>query len=134
MITAIFETTQFRVQIVGKSAWVESSEGAGWILRNQYSLPLALDTLQAQNDPTTAALRLAVEHFERTRNGNQALRTALTLVRNAAKPSITEARSLPAQRSKRTLRSGLPRRVSPKPHDFRAPLRPPLAAQEPTSN
>jgi hypothetical protein len=131
MITVTFETKRFRVQIVGKSAWVESSEGTRWIFRNQHSLPLALDALQARHDSATAVLRSAVEHFERTHDGDLALREALTGVRNVAKLEKSKAPLLPAVRSNPAqplLRSGLPGRVSSRPKDFRTPLRPPLTA------
>jgi hypothetical protein len=132
MITVTFETKRFRIQIIGKSAWVESSEGARWIFRSQHPLPLAFGALQARHDSTTAALRAAVDHFERTRRGDLALREALTGVRNVATPEISKVRPLPAVRSnpaKPLPRSGLTSRVASKPQDFRTPLRPPLAAQ-----
>jgi hypothetical protein len=132
MITLTFETKRYRVQIIGKSAWVECYEGARWIFRSQHPLPLAFGALQARRDPTTAVLRSAVDHFERTRNGDLALREALTGARNVATPEVSKVQPIPAVRSnpsKPVRRSGLPRGVSSKRQDFHPPLRPPLAAQ-----
>lgn len=121
MITVTFETKRFRIQIIGKSAWVESSEGARWIFRSQHPLPLAFGALQARHDSTTAALRAAVDHFERTHRGDLVLREALTGIRNVANPEISKVRPLPAVRSnpaKPFPRSGLTSRVASKPQDF----------------
>jgi hypothetical protein len=125
MITVTFETQLFRVQIVGKSAWVESSEGTRWIFRTQHCLPIATSALQAGADRPTAILRSAVDHFEKTRKGDLALREALTGVRSvvATPPAVRPTPNRPA------LKLGLPTKVAAKPPDFRSPLRPPLAAQ-----
>jgi hypothetical protein len=125
MITMTFETPRFRVQIVGKSAWVESSEGTRWIFRTQHCLPIATSALQAGADRPTAILRSAVDHFERTRNGDMALRDALTGVRSAA---ATPTAAGPSS-NRPVLKLGLPTKVVSKPSAFRSPLRPPLAAQ-----
>ena len=126
MITLTFETQRYRVQIIGKSAWVECNEGARWIFRGQHPLPIALDALQARPDSATSVLRSAVDHFERTRDGDLALREALTGVRSVPAPEsskaqpATEVRSNPAKPSinvSSKIRQG-----------FRMPLRPPLAA------
>ena len=75
-MTLMFETKRFRVQIVGKSAWVETSEGGRWVFRSQINLPVNLSIARGRN--ITPVLRAAVEHYERVRNGDQALRAALT--------------------------------------------------------
>jgi hypothetical protein len=84
MISLIFETKRFRVQITGKTASVETSEGAGWIFRNQHSLPLSPDSLYGRGP--ASVLRAAVQNFEQTRHGDQSLREALTGV-----PEVREA-------------------------------------------
>jgi hypothetical protein len=122
MITVTFETKRFRVQIVGKSAWVECHDGARWIFRNQHSLPLAVAKLQLRYDSATAVLRSAVEHFESTHDGDPALREALTGVRVVAKPETSKARPLSMVRSNPVK----PRPRPGSPQDFRAPLRPPF--------
>jgi hypothetical protein len=133
MITVTFEAKRYRVQIIGKSAWVECKEGARWVFRSQHPLPLAFDALQARRDSTSAVLRSAVADFERTRNGDLALREALTGGRNVSAPEISKGqpvlavRSSPAKPPPR--RSGFPDRLSSERQSFRMPLRPPLTAQ-----
>jgi hypothetical protein len=119
MISITFETSRFRVQIVGKSAWVESNDGVRWIFSNQHSLPLAPGVLQMRDDSTTM-LRLAVDHFESTYQGDLALREALTGVRHVPKLEISKG---PAVRSNP---SKPPPRLVSKRRDFPEPLRPPL--------
>jgi hypothetical protein len=122
-MTLIFETKKFRVQIVGKSAWVETSEGCRWVFRSQINLPVNLSTAPAPNG--SAVLRSAVKHYERVRNGDQALRAALTgtVVKEtqAVSPTTAEAPRQPLQRAQRqgTLNNG-----------GRGPLRPPLVRLE----
>jgi len=130
MITTTFETKLFRVQIVGKSAWVESSEGSRWIFRTQYGLPIEISALERGADRPTALLRSAVDHFERTRNGDTTLRDALTSRRVAADPKIStppKPATAPACSNQQPPKAGLPTKVSKFAH-FRTPLRPPLAA------
>jgi hypothetical protein len=132
MFALTFETKRYRVQIVGKSAWVECYEDARWIFRTQHPLPLAFGALQARRDSTTAVLRSAVDHFERTRNGDLTLREALTGVRNGASPVSSKVEPIAAARSnpaKAFPRSGFSRSVSSQRQDVRMPLRPPLTAQ-----
>jgi hypothetical protein len=118
-MTLIFETKKFRVQIVGKSAWVETSEGCRWVFRSQINLPVNLSTAPAPNG--SAVLRSAVKHYERVRNGDQALRAALTgtVVKEtqAVSLSAAEAPGQPLQTAQRqgALNIG-----------GRGPLRPPL--------
>jgi hypothetical protein len=126
MITVTFETKRFRVQIIGKSVWIESSEGARWIFRSQHPLPLAFGVLEARRDRTTAVLRSAVDDFERTHDGDLALREALTGVRNVIAPEISNGHPVPAVPSSP---AKPPSSVSLKRQDLRAPLRLPLAAQ-----
>jgi hypothetical protein len=114
MITTTFETRRFRVQFVGRNVSVETRDGAAWIFRDQESLPLALGMLQVGYRPTI--FRSAVTDFERTRNGDSALREALTTVGNAA-DQIREPHPLvPATKSDAILlKSTLPNRVWAKP-------------------
>ena len=98
----IFETKKFRVQIVGKSAWVETTEGRGWVFRSQINLPVDLSMARAPNG--NAVLRSAVKHYERVRNGDQALRAALTgaVVKEAqvVSPSTAGAPRQPLQKTR----------------------------------
>src|SRR4051812_11524282 len=77
----VFETPRFRVQITGKSAWLEVKERTGWVFRNQHTLPLAPDALGQAEE--LSGLRAAIEDFEQTRHGDSRLREALTGVRAA---------------------------------------------------
>ena len=85
MNTLLFETKQFRIQIAGKSAWVETSENAGWVLRSQHNLPV-IDLSVASVRSGCPWLRAAVEDYERAHNNGQALRATLT--GNSAKPKV----------------------------------------------
>ncbi|HEY6341776.1 MAG TPA: hypothetical protein VIY49_09810 [Bryobacteraceae bacterium] len=120
-MTLIFETKKFRVQVVGKSAWVETSEGGGWVFRSQINLPVDLSMARARNG--VPVLRAAVEHYERVRSGDQALRAALmgTVVKQkqGVSPSTAEAPRQPVQMAQRR-------------RDFnnRGPLLPPLSRLE----
>ena len=123
MISLTFETKRFRVQITGKTVWVESSEGAGWIFRNQHSLPVPPEALRGRSD--SSVLRAAVQHFERTNGGDSSLREALTGIREAkplppVAPSIVKPPVDPA--------NGFHGRAAS--NRFRLPLRPPIATQE----
>jgi hypothetical protein len=117
MTSLIFETKRFRVQVMGKTAWVESREGEGWIFRNQHTLPVALGAWSKAGDDSV--LRAAVRHFEQIHKGDSSLRAALTgpgetkgdTVMNPAVPVAPIAK-----------------RVSLRPRRGRLPLRPPLAA------
>jgi hypothetical protein len=132
MITVTFETKRYRVQIIGKSAWVECKEGARWVFRSQHPLPLAFDALQARRDSTSAVLKSAVADFENTLNGDLALREALTGGRNVA-AEISKGQPVLAARSNSAKppprRLGFPNRFSSERQTFRMPLRPPLTAQ-----
>ncbi len=120
MISVTFETKRFRVQITGKTVWVESSEGAGWVFRNQHSLPVPPDALHGRSD--SSVLRAAVQHYERTHGGDSSLREALTGVR-AAKPIPPVA--APVERPRMAPMNRFNGRVPL--NRFRLPLRPPLA-------
>ena len=75
MISLIFETRQFRVQIRDHMAFVESREGKGWSFRNQYNLPIPADSLHGRGE--IAVLAAAVRNYERKRGGDPSLREAL---------------------------------------------------------
>jgi hypothetical protein len=106
-MTLIFETKKFRVRVVGKSAWVETSEGGGWVFRSQINLPVDLSIARARSG--IPVLRAAVEHYERICNGDQALRHALTGTavkeKQGVSPSTAEAPRPPVQTAQR--RGGL---------------------------
>jgi hypothetical protein len=123
----VFETPRFRVQITGKSAWLEVKERTGWVFRNQHTLPVAPDALGQGEE--LSGLRAAIEDFEQTRHGDSRLREALTGVRPARaespKPAIAPHKgSAPKPAGK----PGAPGRTSSAKPGFRLPLRPPLAA------
>jgi hypothetical protein len=122
-MTLIFETKKFRVQVVGKSAWVETSERGRWVFRSQINLPVNLSIARQGNG--IPVLRAAVQHYERVRNGDQALRAALTGTvvkeKQAVSPVTAEAQRQPLQTAQRqgALNNG-----------GRGPLRPPLLRLE----
>jgi hypothetical protein len=122
-MTLMFETRKFRVQIVGKSAWVETSETCGWVFRSQINLPVNLSIAGGRN--SISVLCAAVEHYEQVRNGDQALRGALTWTvvrqKQAVSPTTAEAPRQPLQTAQRqgALNNG-----------GRGPLRPPLVRLE----
>jgi hypothetical protein len=119
MISTTFETKRFRVQITGKTVWVESKEGAAWIFRNQHQLPIPAAALHGRSEATV--LRAAVQHYERANNGDQSLREALTGIKEEQKPmNPAPAASAPAKPYR------LPRRIAPAAQAFRQALRPPL--------
>lgn len=130
MITVTFETTRFRVQIVGKNAWVEVCEGSRWILQSQHFLPVIPRALDG-DDSATTVLRSAVNHYEETRDADLTLREALTGTRAVAKPKVSMPRAtLPVSNQVKPLgTSHLPTRVSSGLQDFRMPVRPPLAGR-----
>ncbi|HEY7336000.1 MAG TPA: hypothetical protein VH639_14020 [Bryobacteraceae bacterium] len=127
-MTQIFETKKFRVQIVGASAWVETSEGYGWVFRSQHVLPVALSAARGKN--SIPVLRAALEHYEKVHDGDQALRVALTgsSVKQAPSPSISRAVSGAVQAESDKLQA------SPRDRDVptspRGPLRPPLSGPD----
>jgi hypothetical protein len=118
-MTLIFETKKFRVQVVGKSAWVETSEGGGWVFRSQINLPVDLSIARARNG--IPVLRAALEHYERVRKGDQALRAAITGTAVKEKQAVSrvtaQAPRQPVQTARR--REGFDNRG-------RGPLLPPL--------
>lgn len=128
MTSAIFETERFRVQITGKTAWVETRHGSDWIFCHQHPLPVS------GSCDDSSGLKAAVDHYEETRKGDTSLRAALTGLRthertvpaSAAKPAIVAAKL--AQPSARSAgRDSKPqRKLSFRYYGFRAPLRPPL--------
>src|SRR4051812_37545547 len=93
MISVIFETKRFRVQITGKTAWVESKEGAAWIFRNQYNLPLLPEALRKRGE--NSVLRAALQHYEKTHEGDTSLREALTGVREKRRVEAVPAPARP---------------------------------------
>src|SRR4051812_26765729 len=78
MISLVFESKRFRVQVNGNLAFVESKERHGWIFRNQYTLPINPKSLRGRGE--FAILGAAVRCFERTRSGDRSLMDALTMV------------------------------------------------------
>jgi hypothetical protein len=126
MITLKFETKQFRVQINGKTAWIERSERGRWVFRGQHTIPVDGDGLRRRNG--TIMLAAVVRHFA-AHGGDQNLREALA----GAHTEETEPTPVkPAQASIAATRSpklGLPAFVSTTiTQRFRQPLRPPLKA------
>ena len=122
-MTLIFETKKFRVQVVTKSAWVETNERGRWVFRSQIILPVNLSIARQGNG--IPVLRAAVKHYEQARNGDQALRAALTGTaveeKQAVSPTTAEAPRQPLQTAQRqgALNNG-----------GRGPLRPPLVRLE----
>jgi len=123
MISHTFETKRFRVQITGKTVWVESSDGAGWVFRNQHALPLAPEALRGRSE--SSVLRAAVQHFERTHGGDTSLREALTGVHETK--TVTP---VPPAAGKTRVYSPARSAGRVPLNRFRLPLRPPLATQE----
>jgi hypothetical protein len=121
-MTLIFETKKFRVQITGKCAWVEVSEGGRWVFRNQHNLPLSLSIARGKN--SIAVLRAAVEHYERVHDGDPALRAAIT---GSVVPHTPAAPVSPAGKPKPPVQDDA---SQPTPQRSRGPLRPPLARLE----
>jgi hypothetical protein len=118
-MTLIFETKKFRVQITGKCAWVEVSEGGRWVFRNQHNLPLSLSIARGRR--SISVLRAAVEHYEHFHNGDPALRAALT---GSVVPQRPAASVVVAEKPKPAVQDvGAPQRS-------RGPLRPPLVRVE----
>lgn len=130
MITVTFETTRFRVQIVGKNAWVEVCEGSRWIFRGQHFLPVAPQALDG-DDSASTVLRSAVNHYEKTRPTDLTLREALTGTCAAAKPKGSMPRATPTcpNQVKSLSTSRLRARGSSGLQNFRVPVRPPLAVR-----
>ena len=127
-MTTVFETPRFRVQITGKSAWLEVKEAGAWVLRNQHTLPVSADAMVEGDE--FSALRAAVEDFGQTPGRQQSLREALTGVRTAAKAEIPKA-AVAAHKAPPLKPAGkrvVPPRASSARQGFRLPLRPPLAA------
>jgi hypothetical protein len=122
-MTLIFETKKFRVQITGKCAWVEVSEGGRWVFRNQHNLPLSLSIARGRN--SISVLRAAVEHYERVHDGDPALRAAITGSVVPPKPAtsvvVAEKPKPPVQDADAS---------QPTLQRSRGPLRPPLARLE----
>lgn len=124
MTSFTFETKQFRVQITGKTVWVESREEAGWILRNQHILPVSPDVLRGRGD--SSVLRAAVQQFESTRGGDKSLREALTQRRERKMPTAPKPAETSPVQFKRAVPSPKTRRQNML-SGWRTPLRPPLA-------
>jgi hypothetical protein len=76
MISLVFESKRFRVQINGNVAHLESRDRQGWIFRNQYNLPIQPKLLKGRGE--FALLTAAVRCFERARPGDRSLSDALT--------------------------------------------------------
>jgi hypothetical protein len=116
-MTAAFEAPQFRVQITHKTAWVETRESTGWVLRAQYTIPVSAELIMDSEHLST--LKAAMLDFEAARPGDTSLRTALNggqtrkLVPTAVKVQTPDrfVRRTPVRRSQ---------------HGWRTPLRPPL--------
>ena len=119
-MSVIFETVRFRIHICGPVAWLENMESGRWVLRRQLTIPVAVESLDADGHPSL--LREAVLEFEQTRPGDPHLRAALTGYRGAPTVQI-----LPRKIARTTHKSVLPARSrsiwTPQP------LRPPLAAK-----
>jgi hypothetical protein len=95
MISLIFETRQFRVQIRDNMAFVESRDGKGWSFRNQYQLPIPVDSLHGRGE--IAVLAAAVRNYERKRHGDRSLRDALAHGNGVEKGVSISAGALPSR-------------------------------------
>jgi hypothetical protein len=120
----VFESLQFRVHIVDKTAWVENRVPEGWVFRAQQALPVPMESLTGD----TNILGAALADFEQSRPGDETLRTALggrqnprrVLVEPTERPKPAPRRVL--SRSVATDKSAAGRRWSPQP--LRPPLKP----------
>jgi hypothetical protein len=127
-MTLIFETKKFRVQVVGKSAWVETSEGGRWVFRSQINLPVNLSIARQGNG--IPVLRAALEHYERVHKGDQALRAALigTVAKEKQAVSLATAKGVTAEAQRQPLQTA--QRQGALNNGGRGPLRPPLVRLE----
>jgi hypothetical protein len=127
-MTLIFETKKFRVQVVGKSAWVETSEGGRWVFRSQINLPVNLSIARQGNG--IPVLRAALEHYERVHKGDQALRAALigTVAKENQAVSLATAKGVTAEAQRQPLQTA--QRQGALNNGGRGPLRPPLVRLE----
>ena len=119
-MSVIFETPRFRIHIAGEVAWLEERELGNWILRGQTTVPIPVESLEANGH--LSLFQEAVQEFEQVRPGNTNLRAALTGYRGAATVKILPGRitRTPQKRSP----PGRSRSIwTPRP------LRPPLAAK-----
>ena len=123
MMTTTFETKKFRVQISGKSAWVETKEGEGWIFRNQHTLPMHAEALQSRN---ATLLRSALQQYELAHPGDTTMREAITGIRATPTPAV-RLPQVPRVQALPVRRVGMMARISASVKSFRVPLRPPLA-------
>ena len=128
-MTLLFETNRFRVQVVGKSAWVEIREGSRWVFRSQHNLPVNLSITRGRNSNTV--LRAALKHYEYVRHGDPALHEALTGNSARHRPGV------PGVCTAESGSGGQPNAIAPAecscaaplPRE-RAPLRPPSSRIE----
>jgi hypothetical protein len=127
-MTLIFETKKFRVQVVGKSAWVETSEGGRWVFRSQINLPVNLSIARQGNG--IPVLRAALEHYERVHKGDQALRAALigTVAKENQAVPLATAKGVTAEAQRQPLQTA--QRQGALNNGGRGPLRPPLVRLE----
>ena len=122
MSSSIFETPLYKIQITGKTAWVEACEGQTWVLKSQHVLPVSD---QALNN-VESALHAAVQDVEHVRQGDTEIRSLLKLQRPSPPPRIE-----PRVESKiiRPVAAAPPARPKPSLRGvFRGPLRPPIRA------
>jgi hypothetical protein len=118
-MTQIFETKKIRVQIVNKSAWVETRDGSAWRFRSQHNLPISLSIVRGRS--SISVLRAAVTHYEQTQDGDQALRAALTgsvIRQRPAASSVAADTPIPAVQDLPVSRGAI--------QGSRGPLYPPL--------
>ena len=95
MISLIFETRHYRIQIRENMAFVESRDGNNWTFRNQYSLPIASDSLRGRGE--MAVLAAAVRDYERKHGGDPTVREALANVHPANGEVAVSAGALPSR-------------------------------------
>lgn len=95
MISLIFETRLYRVQIRDNMAFVESRDGNGWTFRNQYLLPIPSGSLRGRGE--MAVLSAAVRNYERKRGGDQSLREALAHANAESQDIPVTAGALPSR-------------------------------------
>jgi len=124
-MTVVFESSRFRIHITGKIAWLEMREPSGWVLREQLTIPVPIESLSS--NAHSSVLTSAVTEYEKSRPGDTSLRAAITGYRE---PAIVRAlpRLNPPTRTANVSSISRPRLA--KPFWSREPLRPPLAIKQ----
>ena len=124
-MTAVFETPRFRVHIMGKTAWVENKESAGWVLQAQVAIPVSPESLA--NSREVNVLTAALLDFESAQRGDTSLRAVLTGSQPPRQPRIPSLER--AQVSRATRIALVSRKRNGGQFWERLPLRPPLLSK-----